>query len=85
MEKITYTPQGVCARQMTFEVEDEIIKKVNIEGGCPGNALGISVIMVGKTVKEVVDTFSGLPCGKRATSCPDQISIALSKHLEKKQ
>ena len=84
MEIINYRPQGVCARQMTFEVEGEIIKKVNIEGGCPGNALGISTIMVGKTIKEVVDAFSGLPCGKRATSCPDQISIALSTHLANK-
>ncbi len=81
-EKINYVPNGVCARAMQFEVENDIIQNIQIDGGCPGNLLGISKMLVGKNVKEIIDTFSGVKCGAKATSCPDQIAIALSKHFQ---
>ena len=80
-EKFTYVPKGVCSRSMTFDVEGNIIKNVQIIGGCPGNLLGISKILVGKTVEEVVEVFKGNRCGAKPTSCPDQIAQALIEHF----
>ena len=81
-EKLTYIPQGVCSKRFDFELEGDVITNVTITGGCPGNLLGISRIIKGKTVKEVVDAFQGVHCGAKPTSCPDQIAAALTKHFQ---
>lgn len=75
-----YTPQGVCSMQMIFEIEDEIIKSLKIIGGCPGNTVGVSKLVVGKTVDEVIEMLKGIPCGTKGTSCPDQVARALEKY-----
>ncbi len=75
--KYIYKPINVCAQSMEIDVEDNIIKEVKIEKGCQGNLLGISKIMVNKTIDEVIEAFSGIDCHRRGTSCPDQISIFL--------
>jgi len=77
----TYTPRGVCARQMDFEVEDGIVKSVSILGGCHGNLQGISKLLVGMPVTEVIARLKGIRCGGKPTSCPDQIATALEQHL----
>jgi len=79
MKEVTYTPEGVCSRQMYVKAEDNIITDVKIIGGCPGNTLGVSKLCIGKTVDEVIDTLKGIPCGMRGTSCPDQLSKALEE------
>lgn len=81
-EKFTYIPKGVCSRQMDFELDGEIIKSVRIVGGCAGNLLGISRILVGMNVNQVIEAFSGVHCGAKPTSCPDQIAQALTKHFQ---
>ena len=75
-----YTPQGVCSMQMIFEIDNNIIKSLKIIGGCPGNTLGVSRLVVGKSVDEVIEMLKGIPCGTRGTSCPDQVAIALEKY-----
>lgn len=79
METFVYTPKGVCSRRMEFEVENNIIQSVKIEGGCNGNLNGISRILVGMDVHHVIDRFSGVTCGAKNTSCPDQIAQALKE------
>ncbi len=81
-EKFTYIPEGVCSKKMDFEVENGVITNVVITGGCPGNLLGISRIIKGKTVQEVIDAFQGVRCGGKPTSCPDQIAMALARHFQ---
>ena len=81
MGKFVYTPKGVCARKMEFEVENNIIKSVKIEGGCNGNLKGISSILVGLDVNYVIERFSGVTCGPKSTSCPDQIATALKENF----
>ena len=81
-DKFTYIPQGVCARKMAFELEGEVILDVQIDAGCPGNLLGIKKLIIGKNVNEVIEAFSGVKCGIKSTSCPEQIAIALSKHFQ---
>lgn len=75
-----YTPQGVCSMQMIFEIDNNIIKSLKIIGGCPGNTVGVSRLVVGKSVDEVIEMLKGIPCGTRGTSCPDQVAIALEKY-----
>ena len=74
-----YIPQGVCSMQMIFEIDNGIIKKLKIIGGCPGNTVGVSRLVEGRTVDEVIEMLKGIPCGKRQTSCPDQVAKALNE------
>ncbi len=79
-----YTPQGVCSMQMIFEIEDNVIKSLKIIGGCPGNTIGVSRLVVGKSVDEVIEMLKGIPCGGRGTSCPDQVAVALEEYKRTK-
>lgn len=78
-----YTPHGVCSMQMIFEIDNEIIKSLKIIGGCPGNTIGVSRLVAGKTIDEVIEMLKGIPCGARGTSCPDQVAKALEEYKEK--
>lgn len=75
-----YIPEGVCSRAMIFEIEGNVIKKLQIIGGCPGNTVGVSKLVVGRTVDEVIEMLKGIPCGMRGTSCPDQVAKALEAY-----
>lgn len=77
----TYTPKGVCSRRMTVELEDGIIRSVQVEGGCNGNLQGISRLVVGMTAQDAIERMKGIRCGFRPTSCPDQLSQALEQAL----
>ncbi len=77
-----YTPTGVCSKKISVEIEDGIIKKVRFTGGCNGNTQGVSRLAEGRPVSEVIDALSGIKCGFRDTSCPDQLTRALKEALE---
>ena len=74
---IQYTPRGVCARSFAIDVEDGVIKSLNVVGGCNGNLKGISSLLVGMPVDEAIKRLEGIRCGSKPTSCPDQIAQAL--------
>ena len=78
----TYTPSGVCSRQMTVEIENGTIKHVDVLGGCNGNLKGISSLLQGMRVEDAIARLQGIRCGMRPTSCPDQLSIALQQAME---
>ena len=78
---IDYTPQGVCARRMLIEVENGIITSAQTIGGCPGNSQGVSKLIVGMKVEDVIQRLEGIKCGNKNTSCPDQIAQALKQSL----
>lgn len=78
---ITYRPRGVCSRRMEVEVEDGIIRKVTVEGGCSGNLQGISRLLVGMRVEDAIERMEGVRCGGKPTSCPDQLAKALRQAL----
>lgn len=77
-----YRPVGVCSMKMNIDVENEIIKSVQIIGGCAGNTKGISVLVEGMRVDEAIKRLKGIDCGGKGTSCPDQLAIALEKIKE---
>lgn len=78
---INYQPKGVCSRRMTVEVEDGVVKSFQVEGGCHGNLQGISKLVEGMKVEEVIKRLDGIRCGMKPTSCPDQLAQALKQTL----
>ena len=78
----TYKPNGVCSREMTVHIEDGVIESVEITGGCSGNLQGITSLIQGMRAEDAIARMSGIHCGKRSTSCPDQLSIALQQALD---
>ena len=77
---IQYIPKGVCSRKMNIEIEDGIIRAVQVEGGCSGNLQGISRLVEGMKVDEAVRRMEGIRCGWKSTSCPDQLAQALKQY-----
>jgi len=75
--KTTYIPKGVCSNRFEIDVEDGIIKDIEIFGGCPGNLFGLSKLVTGKKVTDVIGDLEGITCGQKRTSCPDQLAQAL--------
>ena len=75
-----FTPQGVCSMEMIFDIENNIIKSLKIIGGCPGNTVGVSRLVAGRSIDEVIEMLEGINCGGRGTSCPDQVAIALEEY-----
>ena len=74
-----YTPHGVCSRQIHMDVEDGIVKKVQFVGGCNGNTKGIAALCEGRRADELIGILSGIECGFKGTSCPDQLAKALDE------
>lgn len=72
-----YSPRGVCSQKMIFDVEDNIVKNLRVLGGCNGNLQGISRLVEGLPVDEVIKRLEGIRCGMKSTSCPDQLAQAL--------
>ena len=76
-----FKPTGVCARGLSFEIEDGKVKNVKFNGGCNGNTQGIAKLVEGMDAKEVVARLEGVKCGFKKTSCPDQLAKALKEAL----
>ncbi len=78
--KFSYKTKGVCSRSILIEVEDNIVKNVQFEGGCNGNTKGIAALVVGMPVDEVIERLDGITCGFKGTSCPAQLAQALKEN-----
>ncbi|HBA93105.1 MAG TPA: TIGR03905 family protein [Ruminococcaceae bacterium] len=82
MQKI-YKTHGTCSRQIMIDVnDDETIADVKFVGGCHGNLQGISALVKGKKIDDVISTLKGIDCNFRGTSCPDQLAKALEEIKE---
>ena len=77
----TYRPKGVCSQLMEIEIEDGKLQSLNVIGGCDGNLKGISRLVEGMEVEEVIRRLKGVRCGRKSTSCPDQLAQALKASL----
>ena len=75
--KLTYKTQGTCSSHIEVDVEDGVVMDVFFWGGCNGNLQGISRLVKGMKVEEVISRLEGIICGNRCTSCPDQLCKAL--------
>jgi uncharacterized protein (TIGR03905 family) len=82
----SFTPQGVCATQIDFEIdEEEMVHGVRFVRGCPGNAAGLARLAEGRPAGELIELLGDLPCGTKSTSCPAQLAKALSQELSRQQ
>ena len=84
VDVVQYKPKGVCAKMMQFRIKDNIIQDVEFVGGCNGNLSGIGILVKGMNINDIIPKLSGLPCGSRPTSCPDQLTKGLKAYLEAK-
>ena len=75
----TYKTKGTCSREIAFEVENGKVTNVQFFGGCNGNLKGISALVVGMSIDEVIARVEGITCGMKSTSCPDQLAQALKQ------
>lgn len=82
VKKISFTPCGVCSRQIDVEVEDGIVKSVLFTGGCHGNTQGIAALVTGLRAETVIDRLKGIDCKGKGTSCPDQLARALAQAVK---
>ena len=78
----TYIPRGVCARKITFDIENNIVKNVRFAGGCAGNTQGVAALAEGMDADELIEKLSGIRCGFKSTSCPDQLAKAVAEAKE---
>ena len=76
-KKIVYPTKGVCAQAIAIELEGDTVKSVQFIGGCTGNTQGISMLVRGMKVEDVISRLGGISCGGKGTSCPDQLAKAL--------
>lgn len=84
MKKFSYTTSGTCSKLINFSLdENNIIHDVEFIGGCNGNLQGISKLIEGQSAQNVIDKCQGIHCDMRPTSCPDQLSRALSEAIQK--
>ncbi|MBO5713480.1 MAG: TIGR03905 family TSCPD domain-containing protein [Clostridia bacterium] len=78
----SFKTHGTCSRQILFDVTDDgIVENVKFIGGCNGNLQGISSLVNGRPVKEVVEALKGIKC-RNNTSCPDQLAKALEPYVK---
>lgn len=77
-----YKTKGTCSQKILFDLEDGKIHNVEFISGCNGNLQGIGRLVEGMDAREVIDRISGIRCGMKPTSCPDQLATALRKALE---
>lgn len=76
-----YKTKGVCSSNIEFEIQDGCVKNVVFVGGCNGNTQGISALVEGMKVEDVIQKLEGIRCGMRSTSCPDQLAKALKESI----
>jgi len=77
--RYSFRTQGTCSRVIELNVEDGVVSNVVFYGGCDGNLKGISQLVEGMQVSEVISRLKGIRCGTKPTSCPDQLATALEQ------
>ena len=81
--KTIYQTEGTCCKQIELEVEEGVVKSVRFLGGCHGNLQGIARLVEGMKVADVISRLSGIRCGMKPTSCPDQLTMALRQAVSR--
>lgn len=78
-----YDPKGVCSQHFIYDIEDNTLKSLKIIGGCHGNTQGISRLVEGMDIDDIISRLKGINCHSRGTSCPDQIADGLISYKNK--
>ena len=78
-----YETENTCANEITFEIEGNTVKNISFSGGCNGNLKAIPLLVEGRTVDQIEEKLKGITCGRRPTSCCDQLAKATREAYEK--
>ncbi len=82
--RYTYKTQNTCSQRIEFDLEGNVVKNVRfLDGGCPGNLQALPRLVEGMTVEEIEKKLGGILCGRRGTSCADQLSKAVREAYDK--
>ena len=79
---INYKTQGTCSTEINFELRDRKVHSVSFLGGCDGNLKSIGILAEGMDAEELVKKLKGVRCGRKKTSCGDQLATAIAQALE---
>ncbi|WKY44035.1 TIGR03905 family TSCPD domain-containing protein [Eubacteriaceae bacterium ES2] len=77
-----YTPQNTCCTNIKLDIENEVITNIEFTGGCNGNLKTIPILLDGWSVEEIESKCKGITCGRRPTSCSDQLALAAREAYE---
>ncbi len=81
-----YNTENVCARRIKVELDGDVVTNVEfLDGGCSGNLKAVPKLVKGMSVEQVEETLGGITCGRRPTSCADQLTKAVRIAYEKSQ
>ena len=80
--RFEYKTRGTCSSKILFDVDDGIVHNLEYIGGCNGNLQGMSRLVEGMNIDDVIARVQGIHCGMKPTSCPDQLAQALQKYKE---
>jgi uncharacterized protein (TIGR03905 family) len=75
--RYSYITRGVCAREIDFNLDGDVVSDISFLGGCNGNLKAISKLCDGMTVEQIEKKLKGNTCGPRSTSCADQFALAV--------
>ncbi len=79
-----YRTRGTCSRAISFDIdENNVVTNIRFDGGCHGNTQGVAKLADGKKAEDIISLLSGIRCGFKPTSCPDQLAQAIKEALEK--
>ena len=73
----TYKTQGTCSREISFDIDGDVITNVRFVGGCPGNLKAIPILVDGMTVDQIESKLKDVKCGFKDTFCAGQLAIAV--------
>ena len=76
-----FVPEGVCAKKIAFDIEEGRLKNLKFTGGCEGNLKAISILLEGMPVEDVIAKVQGITCGRKTTSCTDQLCEILQNQV----
>ena len=82
-QKTVYPTSGVCYLAIVIELDDDVVKSVEFIGGCQVNTKGVAALVAGMKADEVIARLKGIDCGRKGTSCPDQLARALCQMTNK--
>jgi uncharacterized protein (TIGR03905 family) len=79
---LEYKTKGTCSRKITFSLENGKVRSVSFKNGCEGNLKALSILVEGMDGRELIGRLKGIRCGKKGTSCADQLARAVDKFLQ---
>lgn len=75
-----YKTENVCPNAIRFDLDGNIVKNIEfIGGGCPGNLRALVKLVDGMTTEEINKKLSGITCGRKNTSCPNELAKAVKQ------